>query len=331
MTLTAREAAAATGEVLDELERAVVGRREALRSLVLGVVAGGHVLIEDLPGVGKTVMAKGLACVLGLEFARVQFTPDLLPSDVTGGQFFDQATGRLSFVPGPVFANLVLADEINRTPPKTQAALLEAMAEGQVTSDGVSHRLPDPFVVIGTSNPIEFDGTYPLPEAQLDRFHLRVEIGRLSQEEERQMVEERLRRRQAQPDLRARVSADDVRAMRQAVEDVEVTPDAVRYVVAIAHATRTHSSLEVGASPRATLTLTQVARAEALLRGRDFVTPDDVKGVAGMVLAHRVKVRPELWLRRVSGTTVVEEVLASVPVPATRPTTAVGTGAVAAR
>jgi MoxR-like ATPase len=305
--------------VLDEVERAVVGKRPALELVLLGILAGGHVLIEDLPGLGKTLMARSFARVLGLEFTRIQFTPDLLPTDVTGAPYYDQRTGDLTFRQGPVFTNVLLADEINRTPPKTQSALLEAMAEGQVSVDGQARALPDPFVVLATDNPIEYEGTYPLPEAQLDRFTVRVRMGYLSHADEVAMLRRRLDRGAAPPKLAQVTDAAGVLGMRESLERVEVSADLLAYVVDLVTATRESPQVQVGASPRGALALVQLARGRALLDGRDFVTPDDVKSVAVPALAHRVTLQPELWVRRVAADDVIARLLRDVPTPRTVP------------
>jgi MoxR-like ATPase len=305
----------AAGAVLDELERAIVGKRSVLETVLAAMLAGGHVLIEDVPGVAKTLMAKSIARIAQLEFSRVQFTPDLVPGDVTGSLMPAAAGGRLEFAPGPLFANLVLGDEINRAPPKTQAAVLEAMAEGQVTVDGVSHRLPEPFFVIATQNPIETEGTYPLPEAQLDRFLARVGVGYPEPAAEREMVRRRLERGQEDVDLRPVLDAATLSTMQAEVERVHVEDDVVDYAVAIIEATRAHSALELGASPRGSLALVRMARARAALRDRDFVAPDDVKAVAEPTLAHRLVLRSEAWVRGVTASEVVADVLGAVPVP----------------
>ncbi|MEU6284397.1 MoxR family ATPase [Streptomyces sp. NPDC047028] len=310
------QCAGLAGRVLDEVERAIVGKRNALTLVLLGILASGHVLLEDLPGLGKTLMARSFAAALGLRFTRVQFTPDLLPADLTGAAVYDPRTGELSFRPGPVFTQLLLADEINRTPPKTQAALLEAMSEHQVSADGESRPLPLPFVVLATDNPIEFEGTYPLPEAQLDRFIVRVRLGYPGEQDEAELLRRRMER--ATPELPVVgqvVDAAGLLAMRRVVERVEVEDDLLAYVVAIASATRHHPQCAVGASPRASLALLQLARAHALLAGRDFVSPEDVKAVAVPALGHRIVLRPELWVRRLSGDDVVADVLGQVPVP----------------
>ncbi len=289
--------------VLDEIGHAVVGKRAALTLILTTVLAGGHVLIEDLPGLGKTLIARSFAAALGLDFTRVQFTPDLLPADLLGSTVYDMQSGRFEFRRGPIFTNLLLADEINRTPPKTQAALLEAMAEGQVSIDGVTHKLPEPFVVLATDNPIEYEGTYPLPEAQLDRFTIRLELRYLSEQEEESMLRRRLERGSAQPTVNQVVDTHELLAMRESVEQVTVHDDVLRYVVSLAAATRQHPQVAVGASPRAELDLVQLARARALsarqglrhTRGRQIaggshhVTPD--QPATGDVGAARSRVR----------------------------------------
>ena len=301
--------------VLDEIGRAVVGKRRALSLILTTMLARGHMLIEDLPGLGKTLIAKSFAAALGLEFTRVQFTPDLLPADLLGSTIYDMQSGRFEFRRGPVFTNLLLGDEINRTPPKTQAALLEAMAERQVSIDGVTHLLPEPFLVLATDNPIEYEGTYPLPEAQLDRFSVRLELKYLSEQEEATMLRRRLDRGSAPPSVQRVVDVHDLLAMQESVEQVSVHDDVLQYVVALAAATRSHPQVAVGASPRAELDLVQLARAHALLQGRDYVIPEDVKALAVHTMAHRISLRPEMWVRRVQGTDVVEDLLRRTPVP----------------
>jgi len=301
--------------VLAEVEQVIVGKPETVKMVLLGVLASGHILTEDLPGLGKTLLARTFATVLGLEFTRVQFTPDMLPGDLTGGCVLDLRTGEPVFRPGPVFTGLLLADEINRTPPKTQAALLEAMAEGQVSTDGVTRLLPRPLVVLATDNPIEYEGTYPLPEAQLDRFIARVRLGYLDAQGEAEMVRRRLARGSAEPAPPQVIDAARLLAMRESLEQVHLHPDLLRYVVALVAATRTHPQVTVGASPRGTLAVIQLARGHAALAGREYVTPEDIKAVAVPALAHRLVLRPEMWVRQVSGEDVATEVLASVPVP----------------
>jgi len=304
--------------VLDEIGRVVVGKRRALNMILITVLARGHVLVEDLPGLGKTLIAKSFAAALGLDFTRVQFTPDLLPADLLGSTIYDMQSGRFEFRRGPIFTNLLLGDEINRTPPKTQAALLEAMAEQQVSVDGVTHRLPEPFLVLATDNPIEYEGTYPLPEAQLDRFAIRLELKYLSEQEEHTMLRRRLERGSVPPTVQQVVDARGLLAMQESVEQVTVHDDVLQYVVSLATSSRQHPQVAVGASPRAELDLVQLARARALLLGRDYVIPEDVKALAVPTMAHRISLRPEMWVRRVQGSDVVEELLRRLPVPRAR-------------
>ena len=302
--------------VLDSVGSVVVGKRDSLELVLAGILAGGHVLLEDLPGLGKTLTARCFAQSLGLDFRRLQFTPDLLPADVTGSFLYDQRKGDFAFRAGPVFTNMLLADEINRTPPKTQAALLEAMQEKQVSVEGVTYRLDPPFHVLATANPIEYEGTYPLPEAQLDRFMLRVSFGYPTQDEEWEVLRRRMTRRQEESQLTPVVDARRLMAMQAALEQVAVEDSIGRYIVSLASATREHASVLVGSSPRGSLALLLLARARAVMAGRDFVVPEDVKDVAVPALAHRITLRPEMWLRRVDPSFVVQEVLQAVPAPA---------------
>ncbi|MGE5273081.1 MAG: AAA family ATPase [Verrucomicrobiota bacterium] len=301
--------------LLDEVERAVVGKRDALELVLLGLLADGHVLIEDFPGLAKTLIARSFAQATGLEFGRIQFTPDLMPSDVTGSSVYNQRSADFEFRAGPIFTNLLLADEINRAPPKTQAALLEAMQEHQVTSEGLTRPLERPFLVLATQNPIEHEGTYPLPEAQLDRFLLRISVGYPSRDDELGILEHRRDRRTDDVALDRVVDAATLGAMQQALEDVFVAESVGYYIVDVVRATRDAPSVQVGASPRGTLAIMKLARARAVLDGRDFVVPDDVKAVAGPALAHRLSLRPELWVQQVRGEDVVAERLATVPTP----------------
>ena len=385
--MTISETAKRCAEILDEVERVIVGKREVLRLVLLGILADGHVLLEDLPGLGKTMMARSFAHVLGLQFTRIQFTPDLLPADVTGSFLYDQRNHDFAFRPGPIFTNLLLADEINRTPPKTQSALLEAMQEKQVSVEGTTFELEPPFHVLATANPIEYEGTYPLPEAQLDRFLMRVSFGYPSTDQEYDVVQRRLARQQEEVDLKQvsvegttyvleapfhvlatanpieyegtyplpeaqldrfllrlgvgyptreqewevlerrlahrsdevslepRASAEDLLAMRQAIERVHVDPSVGRYIVDVVTATRESTRVQVGASPRGSLAVLKLTRSRAALQRRDFVVPEDVKAVAVPALAHRITLRPELWVQRVRGEEVIQECLDSVATP----------------
>ncbi|MFI7435614.1 AAA family ATPase [Micromonospora haikouensis] len=315
-TVPAAEVGRLARAVLDAVGSVVVGKREALELVLAGILAGGHVLLEDLPGLGKTLTARSFAQALGLDFRRLQFTPDLLPADVTGSFLYDQRSGDFSFRAGPVFTNLLLADEINRTPPKTQSALLEAMQEKQVSVEGVTYRLDEPFHVLATANPIEYEGTYPLPEAQLDRFLLRVSFGYPDAEEEWEVLRRRMGRRREEAEIAPVVDAATLRAMQVALENVVVEDSIGRYIVALTAATREHPSVLVGASPRGSLALLLLARARAVFAGRDYVVPEDVKEVAAPALAHRITLRPEMWLRRVDPSFVVGEVLDQTPAPA---------------
>ncbi|MBO1756012.1 MoxR family ATPase [Allobranchiibius sp. CTAmp26] len=316
--MTPSDATRRAGEVLDQVELAVIGKRKQLEVVLATILAGGHVLIEDNPGLGKTLAARSFAQSLGLSFARAQFTPDLLPSDLTGSFVYDQGRAEFVFREGPVFTGLLLADEINRTPPKTQAALLEAMQERQVTIEGQTFALPRPFHVMATANPVEYEGTYPLPEAQLDRFLSRIAFGYPDEAEEIDVLERRMARREEAITLSPVVDAAELIAMQDAVEQVRVDPSVTQYCVRLATATRSHGQLALGASPRGSLALVLLARAVAVVRGRDFVTPEDVKSVATAVLAHRVSVLPELWMTSVSGVDVVRELLQTVAAPSSR-------------
>jgi MoxR-like ATPase len=312
------------GAVIDEVERAVVGKRDRLELVLAGLLADGHVLLEDVPGLAKTLTARSFAKVTGLRFSRVQFTPDLLPSDVTGSSIWNQRDSAFEFRPGPVFTNVLLADEINRAPPKTQAALLEAMQERQVSIDGVTHVLEPPFLVLATQNPIEYEGTYPLPEAQLDRFVLRTGFGYPTAADEWEMLERRMERRTDEVELREVVDRAALLEMQEAIEDVHVDESIGRYIVDVVAATRTSPSVSVGSSPRGSLALVRLSRCRAALGGRDFVTPDDVKSIAVPGLAHRLVLRPELWVQRRSAEDVVREILDEVSTPTTEGSAAEG-------
>jgi MoxR-like ATPase len=309
------QTADAAERVLSEVERAVVGKRAVLELVLAGLLADGHVLLDDVPGVAKTLMARSFATAAGLDFSRVQFTPDLLPGDITGATILDLATNTPVFRRGPVFAQLLLADEINRAPAKTQAALLEGMQERQVTADGTTHRLPHPFLVIATQNPIESEGTYPLPEAQLDRFILRTTVGYPEGGDEVELLSRRLERRQDEAELTAVITPADFLSMQASLEEVHVEDSLREYAVALVTATREDAELEVGSSPRGSLALIKLARARSALLGRDFVTPDDMRAIAIPALAHRVVLRAEVWARQVSLEEVVQRIVDTVPAP----------------
>jgi MoxR-like ATPase len=304
----------ATG-ILDEVERAIVGKRDALELILIAVLCDGHVLLEDYPGLAKTLTARSFAQATTLRFSRIQFTPDLMPSDVTGSSVFDQSRAEFTFLPGPIFTNLLLADEINRAPPKTQAALLEAMQEQQVTTEGETRVLERPFVVLATQNPIEYEGTYPLPEAQLDRFLIRTGLGYPSREHELELLARRLDRGMDEIELSPVVDAAVLIAMQRALEQVHVSDAIAGYIVDLVTATRDSKQLAVGASPRGSLALLKLSRAKAAVDGRDFVVPEDVKAVAVPALAHRLTLRPELWVQRIRGEDIVADALETVPTP----------------
>jgi len=302
--------------ILTEVERAVVGKRAALELVLLGMLADGHVLIEDFPGLAKTLIARSFARVTSLDFARIQFTPDLMPADVTGSSIYNQQQGDFEFRPGPIFANILLGDEINRAPPKTQAALLEAMQERQVTIEGQTHILEPPFLVLATQNPIEYEGTYPLPEAQLDRFVLRMGVGYPSRDDEWEMLDRRQERSQEEVELAQVVDRSTLLEMQQAVEQVHIEESLGYYMVDLVVATRSAPGVQVGASPRGSLALLKLSRCRAALSGRDYVTPDDVKAIAVPALAHRLALKPELWVERLRSDDIVRELLDQVPTPA---------------
>jgi len=307
--------AAVSGSLLDAVEAVIVGKRPVLERVLWAILGDGHLLIEDVPGLAKTLIAKSFAAGLGLSFRRIQFTPDLLPADITGTYVYDRKTSDFVLRRGPIFTQLLLADEINRAPPKTQSALLEAMQERQATLEGETFPLDRPFFVIATQNPIEHEGTYPLPEAQVDRFLLRIDVGYPTRAEEVEVLERRRKRRSDDATIEPVTTPDQVRALQAAIEDVHVDPAVEGYMVDIVGATRGHSQVEVGASPRGSLALLKVSRARAAMAGRDFVTPDDVKTVAGPALAHRLILKPDPWIRGVRTATVLADVLAQVPVP----------------
>ncbi len=300
---------------MGEVARAIVEKDRVIRQVMLAVLADGHILFEDYPGLAKTMMAKSFAAALGCDFKRVQFTPDLLPADITGSFILDRTTSRFELRRGPVFTNVLLADEINRAPPKTQAALLEAMQERQTTLEGETHKLPKPFLVVATQNPIEYEGTYPLPEAQIDRFLVRLSIGYPSPEGEMEILRRRRARKTDEVLMNKVSSPEQVLEMQRAIEEIHVDDDVERYIVSIVQETRKHGQVEVGASPRGSLALMKLASASAALEGRDFVLPDDVKGVAIEALAHRLILKPDPWIKGIKPRVIVEKVLSTVPVP----------------
>ena len=307
--------AESTRKVIAEVQRAVVGKRSVLDMLMAATLSGGHVLFEDYPGLGKTLIARSFAAALGLGFRRIQFTPDLLPGDITGGYVLNREKNEFELRHGPIFTNILLADEINRASPKTQSALLEAMQEAQVTLEGQTLRLPDPFLVLATQNPIEYEGTFPLPEAQLDRFMLKLSVGYPSLEEEKEILHRRRERVQDEVPLSAVVTADDLTAMRHAAESIHVDADIERYIAAIVQATREDRRVSVGASPRAGLAFLKLGRARAVLEDRAYVIPDDIKCFAVPVLSHRLILQPEYWMSQSVSGDVIQDVLDKTPVP----------------
>ncbi len=315
MSIDIPQTSALCNQVITEIERAIVGKRAALEMVMASILAGGHVLLEDYPGLGKTLVARSFAAVLGLDFKRIQFTPDLLPGDITGGYIFNRSENRFELRRGPIFANIILADEINRASPKTQSALLEAMQEGQVTLEGETMRLPEPFLVLATQNPIEYEGTFPLPEAQLDRFMVKLAIGYPDLEEEKEILHRRHQRKQDEVELKKVTNPKTLLEMRKAVEAVHVDPDLEGYIAEIVQQTRSDRHVAVGASPRGSLAFLKLARAHAAMLGRDYILPDDVKHFAKPVLTHRIILQPEFWLTRQVSDKVIEDVLARVSVP----------------
>lgn len=304
-----------SSKIITEVERAIVGKKKVLQKIMAAVLAGGHILIEDYPGLAKTLIAKCFATVLGLEFKRIQFTPDLLPGDITGGYIYDRNLNRFELRKGPIFANIILADEINRASPKTQSALLEAMQESQVTLEGETMKLPEPFIVIATQNPIEYEGTFPLPEAQLDRFIMKLDIGYPSLEEEQEILSRRKQRQQDEVELNLVTGREQVLKMKRAVEDIYINPDIERYIVELVNQTRHDSRVGVGSSPRGSLALLKLSLAQAAMDGRDYVLPDDVKTFTGVALIHRLILVPDLWMKGGAAGDVINSVLETVSVP----------------
>ena len=318
MTIGIPEVSEISQQVIAEVERAIVGKNALLRKIMAACLAGGHVLLEDYPGLGKTILAKSLAAALGLDFKRIQFTPDLLPGDITGSYIFNRERNLFELRKGPVFANIILADEINRASPKTQSALLEAMQEVQVTLEGETMKLGEPFIVIATQNPIEYEGTFPLPEAQLDRFLVKLAVGYPSLEDEQEILRRRRERLRDEVAIKKVTDSDALLNMRQAVEQVHVEPDLERYIASLVHATRRDKRVVVGASPRGSLALLKLARAQAAIDSRDYVIPDDIKSYVEPALAHRLILEPEFWMKRRAVEDILTQIVASVPVPVIR-------------
>jgi MoxR-like ATPase len=318
MSIRIAEVSSLSKQVINEIEKAIVGKSSLLEMIMTAVLAGGHILLEDYPGLGKTLIAKSFAAALGLEFKRIQFTPDLLPGDITGGYILNRAENRFELLKGPIFANIILADEINRASPKTQSALLEAMQEGQVTLEGETLLLPDPFLVFATQNPIEYEGTFPLPEAQLDRFMLKLKVGYPSVEEEKEILQRRYQRKQDNVLIKRISKANQILNMRQAVETVHVEEDLETYIAEIIHETRRDRHVAVGASPRGSLAFLKMARARAALEGRDYILPDDIKHFAVPILSHRLILQPEYWLNRQIAEDIIADVFSKVAVPVVR-------------
>jgi len=316
MTVATARLSTLTNKVIGEVERAVVGKRPLLEKIMAAIlVSGGHLLLEDYPGLAKTLIANSFSIALGLDFKRIQFTPDLLPGDITGGYIYNRAENRFELRKGPIFANVILADEINRASPKTQSALLEPMQEYQVTLEGETMKLPEPFIVIATQNPIEYEGTFPLPEAQLDRFIMKLSIGYPSEDEEQEMLRRRFKRRRDEFDLKQVTNAEELLEERESVEKVHIDPDIERYIVALIAETRKRRQINVGASPRGSLALLKLSRAWAVMQGRDYVLPDDVKVFARPALHHRLILEPELWMKQGATDEILTAIIQGTPVP----------------
>lgn len=315
MEISIEQVSTLSADITAEVERALVGKRDIIEKILTAVLAGGHILLEDYPGLGKTMLAKSLTAALGLDFKRIQFTPDLLPGDITGSYVFDRAGNRFELRKGPIFANIVLADEINRASPKTQSALLEAMQEFQVTLEGETMKLEEPFIVIATQNPIEYEGTFPLPEAQLDRFMIRLTLGYPSLDEEQEILRRRRERRQDDVDIQQVTDGRALVQMRESIESVYVEADLERYIASLVHATRRDQRVAVGASPRGSLALLKLARVRAALAGRTYVLPDDIKEFAVPALSHRLILQPEYWMKQHAAEDIVASIVEKVPVP----------------
>lgn len=302
-------------QIIGQVKKVIVGKDAALERVMLAVLANAHILFEDYPGLAKTLLARSFAMSMGCDFSRIQFTPDLLPADITGTYIYNVKTSEFELRRGPVFTNILLADEINRAPPKTQAALLEAMQEHQTTLDGKTHRLEDPFIVIATMNPIEYEGVYPLPEAQLDRFLVKLSLGYPNRTEEVEIMKRRMLRGREEVELEAVVDEKTILELQRTVEEIHVDDDVLGYIADIVQATRSQRQVEIGASPRGSLAIFKLSRARAVFHGRDFVVPDDVKEVAAPALVHRMIMKTESWVKGTNPRQVVDEVLKSVPVP----------------
>ena len=316
MTVATARLSTLTNKVIGEVERAIVGKRPLLEKIMAAIlVSGGHLLLEDYPGLAKTLIANSFSIALGLDFKRIQFTPDLLPGDITGGYIYNRTENRFELRKGPIFANVILADEINRASPKTQSALLEAMQEYQVTLEGETMKLPEPFIVIATQNPIEYEGTFPLPEAQLDRFIMKLSIGYPSEDEEQEMLRRRFKRRRDEFDLKQVTNAEELLQERESVEKVHIDPDIERYIVALIAETRKRRQINVGASPRGSLALLKLSRSWAVMQGRDYVLPDDVKVFAKPALHHRLILEPELWMKQGATDEILTAIIQGTPVP----------------
>ncbi len=309
------EAGETCQQVVNQVKKVIVGKEPVLEKVMLAILANSHILFEDYPGLAKTLLARSFAMSMGCDFSRIQFTPDLLPSDITGTYVYNIKNSEFDLRKGPVFTNILLADEINRAPPKTQAALLEAMQERQTTLDGKTHLLADLFIVIATQNPIEYEGVYPLPEAQLDRFLVRLQLGYPNRAEEVEILKRRMQRGREEVQLEPAANTETILALQKTVEGIHVDDDVLGYVTDIVQATRTQRQVEVGASPRGSLAIFKLARARAVFHSRDYVIPDDVKEVAAQALVHRMIMKAESWVRGVDPRLVVDEILKAVPVP----------------
>ena len=318
MTLGIDEVAELSEKIIAEVERAIVGKHALLRQIMAACLAGGHILLEDYPGLGKTILSKSLATALGLEFKRIQFTPDLLPGDITGSYVYNRENEVFELRKGPIFANIILADEINRASPRTQSALLEAMQEVQVTLEGETMQLSEPFIVVATQNPIEYEGTFPLPEAQLDRFLVKLSVGYPSLDDEQEVLRRRRERRHDEVEIHQVIKSKLLLSMRQTIENVHIEEDLERYIASLVHATRRDNRIAVGASPRGSLALLKLSRAQAALDGRDYVIPDDIKSFSQSALAHRLILEPEFWMRRKAVVDILAQIVSKEPVPVIR-------------